>query len=122
MRGKIGLPTLAFVVASTLPPFVCAAEDAPAWVREAAATAMPKYDAKVPAVVLLNEQHLTVDDNGRRTCRTRRAVRVLSRDGREYARAAEIYLTGTGKIRELHGWLVPPSGEVRRYGKDKTAD
>jgi Domain of Unknown Function with PDB structure (DUF3857)/Transglutaminase-like superfamily len=122
MRGKIGLPTLAFVVASTLPPFACAAEDAPAWVREAAATAMPKYDAKVPAVVLLNEQHLTVDDNGRRTCTTRRAVRVLSRDGREYARAAEIYLTGTGKVRELHGWLVPPSGEVRRYGKDKTAD
>jgi hypothetical protein len=122
MRRKIGAQTFAFVAALTLPPFVSAADDAPAWVREAAATVMPKYDAKVPAVVLLNEQHLTVDDNGRRTCTTRRAVRILSRDGREYARAMETYLTGTGKVRELHGWLVPPSGDVRRYGKDKTAD
>src|SRR2546430_7900674 len=118
MRRKSGPPTLAL----TLLYWVSAADAAQTWVRDAAAIAIPKYDAKVPAVVLLNEQHLTVDDNGRRTCTTRRAVRVLSRDGREYARAAEIYLTGTGKVRELRGWLVPPSGEIRRYGKDKTAD
>jgi transglutaminase-like putative cysteine protease len=104
-------------------PALCpAAEDAPAWVREAAALAAPKYDGKVPAVILLNEQHVVVDDNGRRTCTTRRVVRVLSREGREFARASEVYLNGTGKIREMRGWLVPPSGEIRRYGKDKTAD
>src|SRR5579872_485337 len=119
---QIGARRLALVAALTLPPFANAADDTPAWVREAAATAIPKYDAKVPAVVLLSEQHLSVDDSGRRTCTTRRAVRVLSREGREYAHAKEIYLTGTGKVRELHGWLVPPSGDVRRYGKDKIAD
>jgi len=99
-----------------------AADDTPNWVREAAAIAPPKYDAKVPAVVLLNEQHVVVDQSGRRTCTTRRAVRVLTREGREFARGGEVYLTGTGKVRDLRGWLVTPSGETRRYGKDKTAD
>src|SRR4026207_1501078 len=85
-------------------PALCpAAEDAPAWVREAAALAAPKYDGKVPAVILLNEQHVVADDNGRRTCTTRRVVRVLSREGREFARASEVYLNGTGKIRQLRG-------------------
>ncbi|HVP46648.1 MAG TPA: hypothetical protein VMT32_08695, partial [Bryobacteraceae bacterium] len=73
-----------------------AADDTPSWVREAAAIAPPKYAAKVPAVVLLNEQHVVVDQSGRRTCTTRRAVRVLTREGREFARGGEVYLTGTG--------------------------
>jgi len=101
---------------------VSAADDTPTWVRDTAAIAPPKYEAKVPVVVLLNEQHVAVDQSGRRICTTRRAVRILSREGREFARGGEVYLTGTGKVRELRAWLVTPSGETRRYGKDKTAD
>ena len=82
MRGGIGARIFALASVLTLPPLV-SADDTPSWVREAAALVTPKYDAKVPAVVLLNEQHLAVDDNGRRTCTTRRAIRILSREGRE---------------------------------------
>ena len=109
-------------IVTVLLPVAFAAEDTPAWVREAAGITPPKYDAKVPAVVLLNEQHVVVDQSGRRTCTTRRAVRILSREGREAARGAEVYVTGTGKVREMRGWMIPPSGETRRYGKDKIAD
>jgi hypothetical protein len=112
------LPLIATLVLAV----AAAAEDTPAWVREAAGISPPKYDAKVPAVVLLNEQHVVVDHSGRRTCTTRRAVRILSREGREAARAAEVYVTGTGKVREMRGWMIAPSGETKRYGKDKIAD
>lgn len=110
------------LIAILLLSAVSAADDTPTWVRDTAAIAPPKYEAKVPVVVLLNEQHVAVDQSGRRICTTRRAVRILSREGREFARGGEVYLTGTGKVRELRAWLVTPSGETRRYGKDKTAD
>src|SRR6266849_696221 len=109
-------------IAIVLLHMASAADDTPNWVREAAGFTPPKFDAKVPAVVLLNEQHVVVDQSGRRTCTTRRAVRILSREGREVARAAEVYVTGTGKVRDRRGWIITPSGATRRYGKDKTAD
>jgi hypothetical protein len=99
-----------------------AADDAPQWARDAAAAKVPSYPAEVPGVVLLNEKQVTVDDNGRRTLVTRMAYRALSRDGRNEAIAYEEYMTGTGKVKDIKAWLIMPSGAVKKFGKDKTAD
>src|SRR5437868_12533083 len=50
------------------------------------------------------------------------AIKVLTREGRALAKAIEGYSTDTGKVRELRAWLIRPSGEVKKYGKDETAD
>jgi transglutaminase-like putative cysteine protease len=97
-------------------------DDAPAWLRQAAAAAAPSYDKRVKAVVLLKDQNVTVSTDGRVVTTTNYAVRILAREGREEARAAEAYLTDAGKVRELHAWLIRPAGEVKSYGKDETLD
>ncbi|HEV7860256.1 MAG TPA: DUF3857 domain-containing protein [Pyrinomonadaceae bacterium] len=103
-------------------PAFAAGDDVPAWLRQAASAATPVYDKKVPAVVLLDEQQVTVGDDGRVTTVTNYAVRILAREGREAAFAREVYNTDTGKVREMHAWLLRPSGEVKKYGKDEVMD
>ena len=99
-----------------------AGDEVPAWLQQAAATNAPAYDKDVPAVVLLNEQKITVSDDGR-VVRTRTfAVRILNREGRSEAIAREVYQTDTGKVRDLQAWLIRPNGPVKHYGKDQTVD
>jgi hypothetical protein len=96
--------------------------EAPQWLRRAAASSVPSYDPKVPAVVLFNERKLSVDESGRVMTESRYAVRIRSREGRAVAVAREIYSTDTGKIRDLHAWLIRPSGVVKQYGKEQMTD
>jgi transglutaminase-like putative cysteine protease len=99
-----------------------AAQDSPPWLREAAAARPPDYGEEVPAVILLNEQRVTVDEGGRVTTVERGAMRIMRREGRDYAAAAVRYMTDTGKVRDIKAWLIRPSGDVKRYGKDQTID
>lgn len=99
-----------------------AGDDVPAWLKTAAAAPAPAYDKKVKAVVLHHERNITVGEDGRVVTTTNYAVRVLAREGREEATAHALYLNGAGKVRELKAWLLRPGGEVKRYGKDETAD
>jgi hypothetical protein len=99
-----------------------AGDEAPPWVQQAAAQKTPAYDQKVPAVVLLREQNVTVEADGRAVTTTTHVMRILAREGREEAVAREVYLTDAGKVREMRAWLVRPSGEVRKFGKDETMD
>ncbi|HYG81709.1 MAG TPA: hypothetical protein VD861_15035, partial [Pyrinomonadaceae bacterium] len=105
--------------AARTPP---AGDEPPAWLRAAAAAPAPAYDKKVPAVVLHSERSMTVGEDGRIVTTTTYAVRVLAREGRTEAVAREIYTTDTGKVRELRAWLIRPSGQVKKYGKDETVD
>ncbi|MDQ5837540.1 MAG: DUF3857 and transglutaminase domain-containing protein [Acidobacteriota bacterium] len=113
---------LAAAFAAAAPRALAIGDDAPAWLRPAAAAAAPTYENKVPAVVLYKERNVTVSDDGRVVTTTTYAVRVLTREGRETARAGAVYLTGSGKVRDLKAWLIRSSGEVKRYGKDQTLD
>jgi transglutaminase-like putative cysteine protease len=98
-----------------------AGEDAPAWFKQAAATAAPAAkDAS--AVVLLDEGQFTVDEQGRGMRVTRYAVRILTREGRKYAVARAGYATDAGAVRDMRAWLMKPNGEIKRYGKDETID
>ncbi|MGH9872644.1 MAG: DUF3857 domain-containing transglutaminase family protein [Pyrinomonadaceae bacterium] len=112
---------LCFLTAVVFTP-VAASDEAPSWLQQAAAMKVPIYDKDVPAVVLQNDQTLTVSEDGRVTTTTTYAVRILTREGRDYAEAAEGYLTNSGKVRELHAWLIRPNGSVKRYDKDDIVD
>ena len=97
-------------------------EEAPQWLQQAAAIKVPTYDKEVSAVVLRTEENIVLNSDGRLITNTIYAVRILSREGRGYADAVEMYLTQSGKINEMRAWLIRPSGIVKKYGKDETAD
>lgn len=103
-------------------PVLALGDDAPSWLLQAATIKTPAYDKDVQAVVLLDEGRTTVSDDGKVTKVATFAVRILSREGRQYARAAISYRTDTGKVRDMHAWLIRASGEIKKYGKDQTLD
>lgn len=110
------------LVLCAAPALAAGAEEAPTWLQQAAAIKNPTYDKDVPAVVLRKEQALTLSNDGRLTTVTTFAVRILTREGREYAEAGELYLTNTGKVRDMTAWLIRPNGYVKKYGKDDIED
>jgi hypothetical protein len=97
-------------------------DDTPGWVQQAAAMKIPTYDKDVPAVVLVNEKTTSIDADGRITEVLNYAVRILQREGREYAGGHVIYHTDGGKVKELRAWLVRPNNQTKRYGNDDTVD
>jgi transglutaminase-like putative cysteine protease len=99
-----------------------AGDEAPVWVQQAATLKVPSYDKEVPAVVLVNERIATIDSDGRITEVVNYAVRVLQREGREYANGHVVYVPDSGKVKELKAWLIRPGSETKRYGKDETVD
>jgi hypothetical protein len=99
-----------------------AAEDAPPWLRQAAAASAPAVSRYVPAIALLREQNIRVEEDGRVTTIERGAVRILTNEGRDEAEASMHYLTDTAKVRNFQAWIVRPSGEVKKFGKDEILD
>ncbi|MCA1816796.1 MAG: DUF3857 domain-containing protein [Acidobacteria bacterium] len=99
-----------------------AGDDLPAWLAQAAAQVPPAYDKDVPAVVLYDERQVTVAPDGKTVSTEMYAVRVLRREGRAFAVAREGYAPSVGKVREMRAWLIRPGGQVKKYGKDETAD
>jgi len=76
----------------------------------------------MPAVTLLHEERVTVESDGRILTATRHATRILTLAGRAAAEAVELYRTDTGRVRDLRGWLIPPSGAAREFDRGDTAD
>ena len=99
-----------------------AAADCPAWLRQAAATPLDPSQAAEPAVVLLDDLAATVDDHGKLTTRRTYAARVQTQEGRRAAALREWYLTDTGKVREMRGWIIRPSGDVQELDKERVLD
>ena len=115
--------SLLFCFAVVATPCVAATNDeAPIWLQQAAAVPVPAYNKDVPAVVLRKEQSVSLSDDGRVTTVTTFAVRILTREGRGIAQAEQLYLTSSGKVREMTAWLIRPNGHVKKYGKDNTVD
>jgi hypothetical protein len=98
---------------------VAAGDDAPPWLKQAAALSVPTFDKKVTSVVLVDNSTLTVGEDGQITQVSTYAIRILSREGRDEAVAAVGYETDMGKVKDIHAWLIRPSGQVKSYGKDE---
>lgn len=88
-----------------------AADKAPSWVRDAAAMKTGAYPSQVAVAVLLQEEQVTVDPDGRRVMRERGVKRILQRS-RDSVRAFRSYNSKSGRIRDFQGWVIPPSGEA----------
>lgn len=95
---------------------------APDWLRQAAAMPLPSYDKDVHAVVLHNEEVITVDSSGRLTTTERRAVRITQKDGKSDAVATAFYLSKFSNVKDFEAWLIAPGGAVTSFGKKETID
>ncbi len=95
----------------------------PGWLQEAARMAVSKYEMKdVPAVVLRNEETVSVSSDGTVTRVRRYAVKLLLREGREEALASVVYQTDGEKVRDINAWLIRASGTPKYYGKKEVID
>jgi hypothetical protein len=97
-------------------------DETPGWVQQAVAIKVPAYEKDVTAVVLVDERVTTVDSDGRINEVYNFAVRVLQREGREYAIGRVGYIPDSGKVKDMRAWLIRPGGQAKRYGKDETVD
>jgi hypothetical protein len=105
-----------------VPAIAAAGDETPPWVQQAAAIKTPAYDKDVPAVVLLDESFTTISPDGRINEVYNYAVRILRREGRDYATGHVGYIPDISKVKEFHAWLIRPGAEPKRYGKDETLD
>ncbi len=112
------LPLLAAAL-SFLP---AARSAAPRWMTEAMARPCPAGDHDTPAVVIHNEARSTIASDGKITTKAMHAVRVLTRYGSDYATVAIPYTADSERILGFRAWLRLPSGEVKEYRANDTAD
>lgn len=99
-----------------------AGDTPPNWLRQAASVPTPSYEKEVPAVVLLKEQQVTLEPDGKLVTVENYAVKILAREGREEAVALAVYLVSAGKVREIEGWLIRPDGSTKNYDKKSVLD
>lgn len=99
-----------------------AGDEVPGWVQQAVAIKVPAYEKDVPAVVLVDESVVNIESDGRITEVYNFAVRILQREGREYARGGVGYIPDTEKVKDLKAWIVRPNNQTKRYGNDDVVD
>lgn len=103
LQSKLALFLLAFSSAAF------AGASAPDWLREAAHAQLPTYPAETKAVVLLDDQIVTVTSSGEIHTLYRRAVKILNTAGREYGHA-RAYFDNDTKLSHFKAWSIPSQG------------
>ena len=119
--------TYVLFAALTLGPAVWGAgfannKDIPGWVEEIATRKLPAYPGKVPAADLLNEQHVTLDPAGTVTITERGAIKILNQQGRKDAYVRVHYWKNRRDVKDLHAWIVSPSGFKKTFDKGSVLD
>ena len=109
---------LIFIISSSV---FASGDEAPNWLRQAAAVQTPVYKKDVPAVVLLDEEIVTLED-GKVVTIENFAVKILTREGRDFATASAFYLASFGKIRDMNAWVIRPDKTSKEYGKKSVVD
>jgi hypothetical protein len=110
------------IIVAGLSATVLADDAAPGWLRQAAAIQAPSYDKTVNAVVLQNEETVTLDSSGKLVTTDNYAVKILTREGKEEAVAVAFYLVNFGKVRDMQAWIIRPDGTAKSYGKKEIVD
>jgi transglutaminase-like putative cysteine protease len=101
---------------------VALANEPPAWLRQAASVTTPGFDKDVPAVVLYKEHQVSLISESSLVSTENYAVRLLNREGRDFAIARALYLVSSGKVREISGWVIRPDGTFKEYDKKSVLD
>jgi hypothetical protein len=107
---------ICFILLSSRP---ARADTAPDWLRQLAHAPLPKYPDDADAVVLLDDETLTVKDNGDMYVNYRRAVKILRPAGKDQALFYAHFDKET-KLDYLHGWSIAANGQEYEM-KDKDA-
>lgn len=81
----------------------------PDWVLAAAHASLPKYPSSTKAVILDDEETITVGTDGKAQRHARRAVRILRQQGRAYATVV-VPVSKDEKIRFFHVWSIAADG------------
>jgi hypothetical protein len=97
-------------------------KDVPSWVEEVATRQLPAYPGKVPAAVLLHDQHVTMDQSGTITVVERRAIKILNQQGKRDAFVAVHYWKNRRDVKDLHAWIVAPNGFEKTFDKNSIVD
>jgi hypothetical protein len=99
-----------------------AGDGVPNWFKQAASASVPSYEKDVPAVVLHDEQQASLGSDGKLVTTENYAVKLLTREGKNFAIARAFYLVSSGKVRDIEGWLIRPDGTTRTYDKKTILD
>lgn len=95
-------------------PFIVAvparADSAPDWLRQLARAPLPAYDDDTNGVVLLNQQTVTVKDDGEVVMNFRYAAKILRRGGRGLSEL-NVPFYKDEKVEHLHGWSIAANGQ-----------
>ncbi|MGB6265066.1 MAG: DUF3857 and transglutaminase domain-containing protein, partial [Candidatus Acidiferrales bacterium] len=112
----LGLLLGAFGIPLALPAH---AGTAPDWVRAAMAEKLPTYPDDTIAVVLLEDEQITVKDNGEVEDHTRRVIKLLRPGAVKDYGAIGVSFDSQSKITYMKGWTFTPGGqEVDLTDKD----
>ena len=90
--------------------------------EEVSTRKLPAYPGKVPAAVLLDEQHVTMDPSGTMTVVERRAIKILNQQGKSDAFVSVPYWKNRRDVKDLHAWIVAPSGFEKTFEKNSVID
>ena len=113
---------LALVAAATIfaAPRPARADSAPDWMREAAREKLPDYPKDTVAVILLDDQEVTVKDNGDVERHERCVYKLLRPEARRDYSYASVYFNNDTKISYFRAWTITPDGQELEV-KDKDA-
>ncbi len=94
--------------------------EAPEWLRALARQPQKKYADDANAVVLLNEQDLSVNGKGEMIMHGRVAYRILRPEGRDAYSRYGIDFNNETKVQSMHAWSITAKGQEYE-AKDKDA-
>lgn len=116
-------PALGAIVASLL--FLAAqpiSADTPDWVRKAAALPTPNVSANTPAVVLLDENVVELNDRGVAIETNHVAIRILNTSGTKFARRRISYIDKTDRVEEATAWIMRGGKTAKTIEKSEWVD
>lgn len=107
-------------------PALAGTPQPPGWVLDAAHAATPNYPAATVAVVLDDEETLTVSPDGNATLLKRRVIKILRPQGRGFANVF-VPVDHDRKLHSLHVWSIAADGhpytlrdnEIAEVGDDE---
>ncbi|WP_162179965.1 DUF3857 domain-containing protein [Bryobacter aggregatus] len=89
----------------------------PGWFREIATATHPVYPPQAKAVVLFEEEKVTIDETGRQLTTHRKAVKILTIEGKAHAMGMLSFDTKDSKVKDFKAWIQFPSGKTKEYTK-----
>lgn len=101
---------LAFAVIALSTSPARGADSAPEWLRAAAQQKIPDYDKETNAVILLDETHTTVLDNGEIDTLHRGAIRILREEGHREFEYISVPFDKDTKIAYVKAWTIESNG------------